>query len=60
MVYAVIYWRRMAQVEDHREFTTLEELSDWFTRQNELEPTVIREIRPISGRYPWGKEPASK
>lgn len=56
MVYAVIYWRRMAQVEDYREFTTLDELSDWFTRQNELEPTVIREIKPICGRYPWGKE----
>ena len=41
-MYYVVYYRCEAGVTDLRAgFKTMEELSEWFTRQQKLEPTII-------------------
>lgn len=42
--YAVTYWRKEADIYDCRTFLTIRELSDWLTKQNELEQTLIVNI----------------
>lgn len=44
--YAVWYYRVESDITDMRYFTTLEELSEWFVRQNEIEETIIKKIDP--------------
>ena len=43
--YAVTYYRVKAGVTDMRCFTSIDELSAWFLAQNELETTLITDIR---------------
>lgn len=40
-MFYVVYYRCKARVRDLRAFKNLEELSEWFTRQQKLEPTII-------------------
>lgn len=48
--YEVVYQRPDAGITDVRIFTTLKELSEWLTRQNQLPyyRAVITDIRPFS------------
>lgn len=48
--YEVVYQRQAAGITDVRIFTTLKELSEWLTRQNQppYDGAVITDIRPFS------------
>ena len=40
-MFYVVYYRCEARVKDLKEFKDLEELSEWLTRRQKLEPTMI-------------------
>lgn len=44
MKYFVAYFRMEAEVTDGRYFKDLQELQEWFERQNKLEKTIILRI----------------
>ena len=48
--YEVVYQRPAVGITDIRIFTTLKELSEWLTRQNQppYDGTIITEIRPFT------------
>ena len=46
-MYEVKYYRTEADVNDVRYFKTENEISEWITRQNKWEPTLITSIEKI-------------